>query len=464
MRPEESVDQVTHDVIEQLPLALDASLDRTSKGIAVAVGRLISSGELPAGAKLPTVRAVAKQLSVSPTTVGDAWRILRSHGAVSTDGRRGTFVRVPRQGVAPGRYWRVPVDPETHSLDLSTGTPDPDLLPPLGEVLAKVPADLPVTSYLDAQVLPELEAVLRRSWPFPPALLSIVDGAQDGLDRLVSAVVNLGDTVLINDPAFPPVLDMLDLAGAQVIGLPMDAEGIRMDALTAALEHRPTALFIQPRSHNPTGISLSAERSRQVASALSNPDLVDRDLVVIEDDHSGDVSGAPLHSVGVHLPDRVVQVRSFSKSHGPDLRLACIGGAAGPIDTVVRRRRLGPSWTSRLLQRILLAMLEDPQTAALIQRADREYGRRRTAFVDAMAGHGIAVGGDSGINLWIPVADQQTALVILAANGIGAAPGEPFNVSPSDQHHIRISIGPVSDEIEDVVAILAKAATAHGRH
>ncbi len=440
-------------MIDVLPLEPD--VDRTSKGIAIAVGRLISAGQLPAGTRMPTVRAVAKQLSVSPTTVGDAWRILRSHGAIATDGRRGTFVRVPRQSAAPGRYWQVPVDPGVYSLDLSTGTPDPALLPKLGSFLSKISADLPVTSYLDAPVLPALEQLLRDDWPFPPELLSIVDGAQDGIDRVVSAVVGLGDTVVINDPAFPPTLDMLELAGAQVIGVPMDADGVEFDALTAAMQHEPKAFFLQPRSHNPTGISTSARRAAELAAVLA-----DHNLTIVEDDHSGRVSGVPMNSLGQYLPDRVVHIRSFSKSHGPDLRLACIGGAAGPIDTVVRRRRLGPSWSSRLLQQVLLTMLQDRTTSEFIRNAEIEYDRRRGAFVAALAGRGIEVGGDSGLNLWIPVADQQAALVVLAANGIGAAPGTPFHVTDPTEHHIRVSIGAVADGIDDIADVIAQAAGA----
>ena len=440
---------------ETLPLNAPLT-DRSSNGVALAIGRLISTGELQAGDKLPTVRAVAKQLQVSPTTISDAWRILQSHGAIATDGRRGTFVRGPRQGAAPGRYWQVPVDPGTFATDLSTGTPDPQLLPPLGPLLRKLTLDLPVTSYLDAPVLPELETVLRSDWPFPAEMMTLVDGAQDGLDRLVQALVNVGDVVLVNDPAFPPLLDMLDQAGARTVGVPLDGEGLLVDELAAALGLEPVALFVQPRAHNPTGVTLSARRSQALAGLLA-----DRNVVIVEDDHSGEVSGAPLASIGVHLPGKVVQVRSFSKSHGPDLRLAAVGGAAVPVDAVVRRRRLGPSWSSRLLQQLLLAMLTDDDTVGLVECASGSYMRRRALFVDALAEHDVTVGGDSGLNLWVPVADEQLALVALAANGIGAAPGAPFAVdAASAQPRIRISIGTVADNPNDIRALAAEIATA----
>ncbi|MEL6985152.1 MAG: GntR family transcriptional regulator, partial [Actinomycetota bacterium] len=131
---------------ETLPLDT-APADRSANGIAMSVGQLISTGRLRAGERLPTIRAVAAQLDVSPTTVTEAWRILQRHGAISTEGRRGSFVRGARQ-VAPGRYWQVPVEPGTFAIDLSAGTPDPDLLPPLGPMLGRLQANPPVTSSL----------------------------------------------------------------------------------------------------------------------------------------------------------------------------------------------------------------------------------------------------------------------------------------------------------------------------
>lgn len=439
------------DMLETLPI--EDLVDRTPNGIAQAVGRLISTGELAVGQKLPTVRACARQMGVSPTTVGDAWRILQGHGAIATEGRRGTFVRASRQGAAPGRYWRVPVDPDTYAVDLSTGTPDPNLLPSAEPAFGRGTLDLPVSSYLDAPVLPMLEAELRDDWPFVPELLTIVNGAQDGLDRLVRTLVNVGDVVLVNDPAFPPLLDMIDAVGGQVIGIRMDEEGALPDEVATAVEHGPVAFFVQPRAHNPTGVSTTPRRAEELAAVLH-----DTNIVIVEDDHSAYVSGSPLASLGEYLPDKVVHIRSFSKSHGPDLRLAAVGGAAAPIDSVVRGRRMGPSWTSRLLQQVLLSMLQDASTQAFVRQAEAEYVRRRASWVDALEARGVAVGGGAGINLWVPVEDEQNALVALAANGVGAAPGTPFCVNPSSDSHIRVSIGRVADEVEALADLIALAA------
>ncbi len=424
----------------------------TASGIAMAVGGLVSAGRIESGAQLPTIRSLAAHLGVSPNTVSEAWRILRVHAVITTDRRRGTTVRSTR-GNLDGRYWRVPVTSGTFELDLSAGTPDPLLLPDLGATLARVHVDLPVTSYLDEPVVAELEAELRLRWPFQPEALTIVDGAQDGLDRVVSALVRLGDKVLIEDPTFPPIIDMLEMAGADVIGIPVDENGIDPDGIAQHLDDDPVALFIQPRAHNPTGSCLSAQRARAIAELLAA-----RPITIVEDDHSGSVSGAAKVSVGTHLPRQVIRIRSFSKSHGPDLRIAAVAGAAQPIRTIVNRRRLGPAWTSRLIQHLLLDMLTDPSSQARVELARDEYTRRRAALSRSLEDHGISPSRGTGLNLWVPVDNDQAAVWSLAAHRVGVAPGEPFTVSGAGQAHIRVTTGVLADRFDEVAELIATAA------
>lgn len=435
----------------------DAVEHRTADGIAKAIGSLISAGTLNAGDQLPTVRALASHLGVSANTVSDAWRILQHHGAISTDRRRGTRVRARRAGIGDGRYWQVPVAPGTIELDLSTGTPDKDLLPPLGPVLHRLHADVATTSYVDRPLLVELETELRERWPFASDTITIVDGAQDALDRVVAEVVTLGDTVLVEDPTFPPLIDMLEMAGARVIGIALDDNGPSIDALVTALELNPVALFTQPRAHNPTGVHISEQRTLDMASVLKGTATI-----VIEDDHSAGATGVGIHSIGSTLPDQVVHIHSFSKSHGPDLRIAALGGPARIISRVVQRRQLGPSWTSRLIQQILLTMLQDPEAEAAVAHAAATYTGRREALHDALAALGVHAVPGTGLNMWVPVADEQRAVVALAAHGIGVAPGAPFHPMPSDEQHIRVSIGTLRSEAATVAERIASAARAPG--
>jgi DNA-binding transcriptional MocR family regulator len=453
---------VADEIVERVRASISADgSGRTARDIAATISRMITSGELPAGERLPTVRELARRLGISPTTVSEAWRALSNAGAIDARGRRGTFVIDAPRPRGPRRYRRVTEGPGHFALDLSTGTPDPALLPELGPVLARVARQTLTTSYLDDPVVPALDEALRARWPFAPEALTVVDGAMDALDRVTSVAVRLGDRVLVEHPCFPPLLDLLEQVGAEPIGMDMDDQGIRPEALRAGLEHRPVALYLQPRAQNPCGVSLTPARAKRLAGLLRATDVV-----VIEDDHAGDIAASELVSLGRWLPARTVHIRSFSKSHGPDLRLAAVGGAGEVIAAAANRRLLGPGWSSRVLQCVLVEMLDDPATVDVVERARATYAERRKQMVDALDGRGVASAGADGINLWVDVRDEQSALLTLASRGVGAAPGTPFLVNGGGGEHLRLTVGLVDgqfDKLADLVALAASGPTTWSR-
>jgi DNA-binding transcriptional MocR family regulator len=429
--------------------------DRSARGIAATLGRMISSGAIADGARLPTVRELASSLEVSPTTVSDAWRSLANVGAIEARGRNGSFVRRPTGPGRPRRYRQISEGPGHFQLDLSTGTPDPELLPDLGPIVARVSRQNLTSSYLDHPVLPELEELLVESWPFPPEAITVVDGAMDALDRIAQQVVHLGDRVIVEHPTFPPMLDLLDLLGCEVIGVDVDAEGIQVAGVEAALASSPRMLLLQPRAQNPTGVALSLRRAQRLARLLRSTNTI-----VVEDDHANNISAAPIVTLGKWLPDRTVHVRSYSKSHGPDLRLAAVGGSGDIVTAVANRRLLGPGWSSRILQAVLVELLRDPATADTLARARDVYGARRAAIAAALTAHGVEHRDGDGINLWMRVDDERTALMWLVASGLGAAPGHPFLVRP-DHDHLRITVSAVRDD--DAAHVGAQLASAAAR-
>ncbi len=420
----------------------------TARGLAGAVTRAVREGVLTPGQRLPPIRAVAVELGLSPTTVSAAWALLARTGAIQTDGRRGTTVAAPRRAGSP-RYERALDRESGFELDLSTGVPDPGLLPDLARALVALTAVAAPGSYLDDPVLPELADVLRADWPYPAPALTVVDGAMDGLELTTRVLLGFGDRVAVEDPCFPPLLDLLEAGGAEIVAIPVDAEGMSVSALRAA---GPVgAVFLQPRAHNPTGVSLTSDRAARLAAAVG-------EAIVVEDDSAGAIASSAALSLGTHLPERTVHVRSFAKSHGPDLRLAALSGPAGLVARIEALRHLGQGWSSRLLQRLLLGLLTDQRAVAQVARARLEYERRRVAVVDALAGHGVEVGGTDGINIWLPVVDETAAVVRLAGNGIGVTPGAPFWVAPRRPPHIRVTVGLAADGHQDLAHALAVAA------
>lgn len=440
-------------------------VDRSPKGIAAAVHRLIRAGRLTTGDRLPTVRDLAKELGISPATVSEAWQALAAVGAIQARGRAGTFVRNTVEPTRPSRYMGIGGAPLAEGLNLSTGTPDPALLPPLREAVERVVtgSNSWTTSYLDNPVLPELELLLRSSWPFPPARLTVVDGALDALSRVIDQVVRLGDRVAMESPGFPPLIDLLERAGAELIPLQMDDAGIAVESMRAALMLDPVVVFVQPRAQNPTGISMVAARCRALADVLRPARAL-----VVEDDHSGDIATGADVSIGRYLPDRTVHIRSYSKSHGPDLRIAAVGGSADVVDPMVSRRMLGPGWTSRLLQAVLVDLLTDPSAVAAVRQARSAYAMRSLAVRAGLAGEGIVSTAGDGINAWVEVQDERAALVTLAALGVRVSPGSPFIVPAvhgaptSSAQYVRVTTGLLNEQdpvqLQHVISSLATAA------
>jgi DNA-binding transcriptional MocR family regulator len=238
--------------------------------------------------------------------------------------------------------------------------------------------------------------------------------------------------------------------------VPLDETGLDLDRVEALLPGRPAAVVLQPRGQNPTGVSMSPTRARRLARLLRG-----HDCIVVEDDSSGPISTSAPISLGAWIPDQVLHIRSFSKSHGPDLRIAALSGPAALLAPVRHARAIGQGWTSRLLQRVLAGLLSDEDCARHTASARAEYARRRALVVDRLATHDIEVPGTDGLNVWVPVRDEAAAVLRLASQGIAVTPGSPFSVEhPSGPSgHVRVTTGLIRENHAEVADLIADAAT-----
>ena len=393
---------------------------------------------------------------LSPTTVSAAWQLLARSGTIRSDGRRGTTI-APTDQIGGDRYRRALRHESEVSLDLSTGTPDAAMLPDLGRALAGISVSPTPASYLDDPVLAELRAALLADWPYAADDLLVVDGAQDALDLIVRTLLRPGDLVLVDTPAFPPLLDLLEHRGVEVAGIRLDATGPMLSDVEAGLARRPAAVFLQPRSHNPTGISMSPTRARALARLIATSHVF-----VVEDDSAGPIAAGEPISLGQWVPEQVLHIRSFSKSFGPDLRIAALSGPPQLLSPVRHTRALGQGWTSRLLQHLLVTLLESPAALGQVARARAEYARRRELVVQRLAERGIEVGGTDGINIWVPVRDEAAAVLRLASQGIAVTPGSPFSVDrrARERGHIRVTTGLIDHDQVRIADLIADAADA----
>jgi DNA-binding transcriptional MocR family regulator len=125
-------------------------------------------------------------------------------------------------------------------------------------------------------------------------------------------------------------------------------------------------------------------------------------------------------------------VRSMSKVLGPDLRIAVVAGDRLTISRVEGRQLLGPGWVSHLLQQTAANLLGSAATRRHLARVERAYAERRTALVEALARRAIPARGESGLGVWIPVAEEAATVQLLLEQGWAVSPGERyrFNTPP----------------------------------
>ena len=389
--------------------------------IAASVEAALRDGGLGAGERLPTVRELATRLRVSPTTVAAAYRTLRLRGLVVGQGRRGSAIS-HHPPIAQGRASAVL---PAHALDLASGNPDPALLPELGEALAGI--DTSPVLYGGELCDPTLMKIARRTFTadgIPAESLTVVSGALDGIERALTAWLRPGDRVAVEDPGFPSVFHLLSALGLVPVPVEVDDSGPLAEATERALRSGVQAFVITTRAQNPFGSALDERRARELRALLrAHPGVL-----VLEDDHGGSVAGAPPRTLCASGIERFAVVRSVSKALGPDLRLAILAGDAATIARVEGRLALGIRWVSHLLQRTVASLLGDKAVMRGLRDAERTYTERRRALQAALAERGVQGFGRSGMNLWVPVADEDSAAASLLDAGFAVSTGARFRI------------------------------------
>jgi DNA-binding transcriptional MocR family regulator len=400
----------------------------TAVKIAATAEAAVAAGKIEGGDRLPAVRDLAQHLGVSPATVAAAYRILQERGIAFAEGRRGTIIR-PASPASPP----VPVPLPKNVRDLASGNPATDLLPNLAPFFRKL--DGSPRLYRDELNDPELVALARKQFAadgVPSDSVAVVSGALDGIERVLREQLRSGDRVLVEDPCFTGAADLLYALALVPVPVAVDDEGL----LPAALQNAPAAaaIVVTPRAQNPTGAAVTERRGRQLRAILKRRP----ELLIIEDDHAGPIAGAPYVTLVDSTRGRWAVVRSVSKSLGPDLRVAIMAGDARTIARVEGRQTLGIRWVSHVLQRLVVALWRDKQVQKQLARAERTYTQRRAALIGALRAHGIDSHGASGLNVWIPHAEESAVIQSLFQRGWAVAAGERYRMKTPPA--IRVTI------------------------
>ena len=301
-----------------------------------------------------------------------------------------------------------------------------------------------------------------------PTLLSqvvVTTGSQQAIDLIGRVLVDRGDVVVTDDPAYLGALQALRGYGPQLVGVAVDDDGLDTDALAELLACglRPVLVYTNPNFQNPTGSTMSLAR-RQALAGLADQ----YGFLIIEDDPYGALrfDGEALPSMAA-FSDRVVRIRTVSKTLAPGLRVAWMFGPQALIDAVVIAKQAVDLHTSTLTQHIAFRLLSNPGWYAQHQATLGPWYRdRRDAL---MRGLTAAFGDDLSFNrpsggmfLWAELADHTidtTALLHVALeHGVAFVPGSAFAVDRPLPSHLRLSFATASPEDLVVAAHRLRAA------
>jgi DNA-binding transcriptional MocR family regulator len=425
---------------------------RSASEIAEDVETAVRDGRLRPGDGLPPVRGLAAQLGVSPATVASAYRDLRVKGVARGHKRAGTRITG-----SPPTAPRPPLAVPAGARNLLSGSPDPAFLPALPAARRTASTSAAVSSprlYADPAVAPRLADVASRRFRddgIDPGHLAVVSGALDGVERVLAAWLRPGDRVAVEDPGYAPLLDLLTALDLMIVPMSLDEMGVRPESLARALASRCAAIVFVPRAQSPTGAAWDTARASDLARVLDSAP----DVLVIEDDHAGEVAGAPAQTVTTGRA-KWAAIRSVSKTLGPDLRVALLAGDAVTVARVEGRQALGPGWVSYLLQETVAELWQDPATGRLLEQASAAYALRRGRLIADLAAAGIAATGRSGMAVWVPVSDEVGTTSALLDRGWAVAPGVRFRTASPPG--IRIGVATLTaTESAQIAADLATA-------
>jgi 2-aminoadipate transaminase len=355
----------------------------------------------------------------------------------------------------------APSDPEI--ISLATGAPDSDIYPAetLGRLADELLRDLggEALDYLDPDGLPELRedvAARGRMLGFAQSAdeIIITSGARQAIDLICRAVVAPGDVVVCESPTFIGILSSLQVTGARVIGVPVDEEGMDVDALERILaRHEVKLVAVQPGCQNPTGQDLSPARARRLTELAR-----ERSFFLLEDGVYATVrfDDEQRPRLRHSIPDHVIYVDSLSKTIGGGLRLGWIA-ASGPVRQRLTWLKLhNDTHTSSLVQHVAHRWLASGAHEQLLQDSNPTYAARCDALMESVQRH---LGDEvrvrrpvGGHHLWVtfkrPI-DERSLFSEAIRCGVTFVPGGAMLSDPSPSASMRLSYARLDAETAD---------------
>lgn len=446
-----------------------------------AMRRRIAGRALMPGDRLPSVRAFAKTMAVSPSTVVEAYDRLVAEGLIRAVRGAGFFVRdqvsqpltlmaaetPPQRAVDPFWVSRQSLDADETTLKPGCGWLPPDWLPHEAisralRHLARSDAAL-LCDYGSTRGLQALRRLLLARFEEERLSLGseqilLTSSGTQALDLVCRFLLRPGDTVLIDDPCYFNFQALLKAHQSAVIGVRYTENGPDMTEFEAILRERQPKLYLTNSAlHNPTGATLSPHTAHRMISLAA-----EHRMTIVEDDIFADLEPEP--SVRLAVLDgltHVIRIGSFSKTLSASLRCGYIAARPdwieGLIDLQVATQFGGPS---PLTAGVIAEVLGSGSYRKHLEALRRRLAHQRSEVADRLKALGITpvLMPRGGFYLWcrLPASCSSTALAQTAlAEGLVLAPGNVFSIGQSADQLMRFNTAQMSDRRIDL--ILARA-------
>lgn len=463
--------------------------------IAATIGGMIEKGTYRPGERIPSIRALSRQMRVSVNTVMEAYAHLENRGMVEARPQSGYYVRsllpepqgqpvkkrateyLPPSEVALGdiplRVMRNLAN--SALLPLGRGIPNPDLLPidKLNRMLAAEARRFRIqsVSYSGAQGSKRLRAqIARRSLDsgcsLSPDDIVITSGCVEAVTLALQATCRPGDTVAIGSPVFYTFLNSIQWMGLKVLEIPSTPEeGMNLEVLGYALRHTPIhACLIIANFNNPLGSLMPDGKKRELVTLLAK-----HDIPLIEDDVYGDLSFGPVRPSSTKAYDQkglVLYCSSFSKTLAPGYRIGWI--APGRFQQRVEHlKALFNIATATPTQLAIAEFLANGGYDHHLRALRRVYTRQVAQARDAIGRYfpqGTRVSRpDGGFVLWVEMPESVDALALheeALQKGISIAPGTIFSTGDRFGNCIRVNAAFWSERIEQALETVGGLAEA----
>lgn len=442
--------------------------------------QLMESGELHRGDRLPPTRELAAKLGLNRTTVSAAYDVLGNEGLIKGEVGRGSYVSATPPARADLLNWSRALTP---SFSAGAGAPANGVI----SFASSRPSEklFPIDDFRQScrEVLDSknLEALLQLGSPggYEPLRRYLLDhatrhgiaresddilitnGCQQALDLLRRALVRPRDKVAVEEPVYPGLKNLFLEAGADLIGVEVNPEGIDLYSLRRALEAGAKVLVVTPSFQNPTGATMSAAARAEVRAMAANAGAV-----VIENDIYSELTYAAGDSAHAlprlkELDPNVILLGSFSKIAFPGIRVGWIVAPRPVIARVTELKQLADLHTDHLSQAFLLRFAESGRLAhhqsAVIAAAKEQLRALEQSCRRFLATCDYKVPG-GGMNMWVTLPGDLDAVLLrgLAQQaGVDYLPGRYFSISRSLDSGLRLSFaGREPREIRKGIEIL----------